>query len=214
MMTMIYMILNKYNGNLYIGSTKNVSQRFYQHKRNLRRNTHHCKHLQNAWNYYGEDMFHFTPIAECDESERVNKEQEYVDYFGEFKTLYNSQKEIVNAPVNRGLTGKDNPCFRRDLPSADELAIEYRDNNITIKELANKYNCGYRTMIRRLHASKYFESKNDGRQNIRKDIPSEDMILKEYENSDMTIAELADKYNCGTASINRRLKNARQKNNE
>lgn len=41
--------------------------------------------------------------------------------------------------------------------------------------------------------------------NYRKDIPSSEELLEEYENG-MTIPKLAKKYNCGTTTIHRRLK--------
>lgn len=53
----IYVIKNNVNNNIYIGSSINLKQRFSQHKSTLRHNTHKNRHLQNAWNKYGEENF-------------------------------------------------------------------------------------------------------------------------------------------------------------
>lgn len=55
----IYKIRNVVNGNFYVGSTVRYHQRAQAHRRLLRRNAHHCKHLQAAWNKYGEECFKF-----------------------------------------------------------------------------------------------------------------------------------------------------------
>lgn len=58
----IYKIRNVVNGNFYVGSAFDTRTRFRQHRRLLRKGTHHCKHLQAAWNKYGEDAFKFEVV--------------------------------------------------------------------------------------------------------------------------------------------------------
>lgn len=55
----IYQIVNKVNNKRYIGSSINIKQRWSAHKSELRNNKHSNKHLQAAWNYYGEAAFKF-----------------------------------------------------------------------------------------------------------------------------------------------------------
>lgn len=55
----VYVILNTENENIYIGSSRNIKNRFREHKNNLRNNKHCNSHLQNAWNKYGEKAFSF-----------------------------------------------------------------------------------------------------------------------------------------------------------
>ena len=55
----IYKITNNVNGKFYIGSSQNISRRWYDHKRELRIQKHHNKYLQRAWNKYGEENFSF-----------------------------------------------------------------------------------------------------------------------------------------------------------
>lgn len=62
----IYKIRNLLNQNFYVGSSINNRVRFRQHRRLLRKGVHHCKHLQAAWNKYGEDVFVFEVVEVVD----------------------------------------------------------------------------------------------------------------------------------------------------
>lgn len=75
----IYAITNIVNGNRYIGSSANISQRWSGHKRALCKNTHHSRHLQNAWNKYGADSFEFSVIEYCETNQLLDREQFYID---------------------------------------------------------------------------------------------------------------------------------------
>lgn len=67
----IYIIQNVVNGNIYVGSSININRRFSQHKSTLRHNTHRNKHLQNAWNKYGEENFEFIVIEHHSYPEKI-----------------------------------------------------------------------------------------------------------------------------------------------
>jgi len=58
----VYQIINLVNGKCYIGSSVNIKKRWAEHIANLQRGTHHCQHLQRAWNKYGESNFDFEMI--------------------------------------------------------------------------------------------------------------------------------------------------------
>lgn len=76
----IYEIRNTTNGHLYIGSAVNLKQRWHDHKKLLRGNKHHSKHLQNAWNKYGESAFSFAVLRYVERKEDlIINEQEYID---------------------------------------------------------------------------------------------------------------------------------------
>ena len=53
----IYCIINIKNSKKYIGSSKNIRQRLWSHRAELRHNKHENSYLQNAWNKYGEQNF-------------------------------------------------------------------------------------------------------------------------------------------------------------
>lgn len=64
--TGVYIIFNKINGKFYIGSSaRSLHYRFIDHKSKLNRNVHPNRHLQAAWNKYGEANFEFDIIDEC-----------------------------------------------------------------------------------------------------------------------------------------------------
>jgi len=75
----IYQIVNKINGKQYIGSAINIKLRWVDHKKRLRRGTHHCKHLQNAWKKYGEGCFEFSILECCEQSLLIPREQFFID---------------------------------------------------------------------------------------------------------------------------------------
>lgn len=79
-MKAIYCILNKLNGNRYVGSAINFYKRKYAHLFALKNNKHHSSYLQNAWNKYGEDMFEFMVLEEVENKEElIIKEQWWLD---------------------------------------------------------------------------------------------------------------------------------------
>lgn len=78
----IYKIVNKVNGKYYVGSSNDVCGRFgrwYGHRMNLNKNNHINKKLQNAWNKYGESNFEFVLVEQCDVSNLLRVEQQYLD---------------------------------------------------------------------------------------------------------------------------------------
>lgn len=80
-MGFIYSILNKNNGKIYVGLTKQGKYRFAQHKYALRRNNHQNPHLQSSWNKYGEDAFEFNVLEHCDDNRLGMNEKWWINYF-------------------------------------------------------------------------------------------------------------------------------------
>lgn len=86
----IYKITNTINNKIYIGSAAYYDKRIGDHVSNLRKNKHHNKHLQLAWNKYGENKFIFTIIEEVDCKENLrNREQYYIDLYEPHINGYN-----------------------------------------------------------------------------------------------------------------------------
>ena len=83
----IYTIIHLPTNRRYIGSTKNISIRIYNHKWHLKRNTHCNKKLQNAWNKYNGNQFAFLLLFKCDESELLKFEQILIDYINPYYNL-------------------------------------------------------------------------------------------------------------------------------
>lgn len=101
MKNVIYQIRNVVNGKVYIGSAENSKTRFERHRRQLRKNNHHCAHLQASWNKHGEECFKFE-IIEVVIGDLLAAEQKYLDaHYGNGK-CYNTAK-FAGAPM-RGRT--------------------------------------------------------------------------------------------------------------
>lgn len=61
----VYRILNLSNKKTYVGQASDIYQRWRQHRHQLRAGSHPNRHLQAAWNHYGEDCFDFAIVLEC-----------------------------------------------------------------------------------------------------------------------------------------------------
>lgn len=88
--TVVYYILNRINGKLYIGSTARYGfrKRWYFHKRDLRLGVHYNSHLQSAWNKYGPNAFLFSILLRCSPEECIKWEQEFLECFQSYKDGY------------------------------------------------------------------------------------------------------------------------------
>lgn len=85
----VYIIRNIQNGLVYIGSSKDISNRIYGNRGHinlLNKNKHINRHLQSAWNKYGKDNFVFDIlevilISDNLKNDLINIEQKYLDLF-------------------------------------------------------------------------------------------------------------------------------------
>lgn len=85
----IYKIENIINKFKYIGQSHNIYSRWYSHKRELNKNTHHNYKLQNDWNKYGQNNFDFEIIDICDISELNDREMYWIKKFDSYNNGYN-----------------------------------------------------------------------------------------------------------------------------
>ena len=87
----IYCIENLANNKKYIGQSNDIEKRWYQHKNDLYHNQHHNKHLQSAWNKYGEDFFNFYVLENCETELLDEKEMYWIDKLNSYinKNGYN-----------------------------------------------------------------------------------------------------------------------------
>jgi group I intron endonuclease len=88
----IYAIRHVESGRMYIGSAKNIYDRWREHRSALRRGVHHSPYLQNAWNKYGEAAFVFEVLEHClgDAVMLCNQEQHWLDR--NRKRLFNARR--------------------------------------------------------------------------------------------------------------------------
>ena len=106
----IYKIINTVNSKFYVGSTINTVERFRTHRKRLRKNRHHCKHLQSAWNKYGEAsfVFHVIETIPMEQSLRQAEDVWLAEHVGQ-PYCYNKSK-YSDSPM-RGVAKEQHPNF-------------------------------------------------------------------------------------------------------
>lgn len=117
----IYQIRNKTTDQAYIGSSKDINNRWRNHKQMLRLDQHHCIHLQRAWNKYAELNFIFEVIEVCNEENLLVREQHYLDVV---EKKYNSS-----------------PIAGRSCPPTTEV-FQYTLNGVLIKSYKSMFEAG------------------------------------------------------------------------
>ena len=75
----IYRIINITNNKIYMGSAKDIAQRWAIHKSRLVLQQHHSVPLQRAYNKYGASSFIFEVVEYCEISDLLLREQYYID---------------------------------------------------------------------------------------------------------------------------------------
>lgn len=84
----IYAIVSP-SGVAYIGSSKDILQRKYQHTYRLKRNCHWCKPLQLSWNK--NKFLKFEIIEICHEEKLIEREQFWIDnHLNKYSGIYNN----------------------------------------------------------------------------------------------------------------------------
>ena len=81
METHIYAIKNVINNKMYIGSSKNVKKRKWEHFYQLKNNKHHSEHFQKSYNKYGKDKFFFYILENCNSDIRKDREIYYINKY-------------------------------------------------------------------------------------------------------------------------------------
>lgn len=103
----IYKIENRINGKVYIGQTSNLHKRKLEHFAALRRGNHCNKHLQFAFNKYGEENFKFEVIETCPPSDRDAREIYWID------TLNATNDKIGYNIADGGSSGGGKSSYRQ-----------------------------------------------------------------------------------------------------
>lgn len=86
----IYKITCKANNKIYIGSSKDIHDRWLHHLYDLRLGKHHSIYLQRSYNKYGENSLEFTVLHKMDEcDETMLRLLEYY-YIEELQPAFNS----------------------------------------------------------------------------------------------------------------------------
>lgn len=115
----IYKITNKINKKCYYGSAVDFNTRWSLHRSELKNNIHGNKHLQAAYNKYGEVAFIYSILMACPEKELLIYEQHWLNAFWDGgKTCYNICK----------IAGSQLGCKRSDEIKAKMRASKLKEH--------------------------------------------------------------------------------------
>lgn len=105
----IYQIENLVTHESYIGQTVDINRRRNTHFNCLRKNKHENPKLQNAWNKYGEQEFHFRYWTfEIESLEELNKlECEYIQKYDSLEHGYNLVPGGGKPPLHQQVSNED-----------------------------------------------------------------------------------------------------------
>jgi group I intron endonuclease len=156
----IYKISCSANSKFYIGSSINIATRFKQHKSKLEKNCHVNRHLQSAWNKYGESSFTFEILEVIQENsvEIVrNLEQKMLDsYLAEdwsklFNIAITVDMTITSDETKAGIVERwANPEYK------DKLVKKFRKTGAGVyKTKNNKYEAKIKHDGKNIHLGTY-----------------------------------------------------------
>lgn len=119
----IYCIENTTNRKKYIGLSRNIEQRWNEHRSKLRRSKHDNIYLQRAWNNCGEDAFKFYIVELCDSNVLSEREEYYIQKYhtSSHESGYNLTKGGEDAPTtNKMIIGYKNSKIYNSVHEAAE----------------------------------------------------------------------------------------------
>ena len=231
----VYWIKNLVNHHVYIGSSKNVKERWRKHIKLLEKNKHHSIHLQRAWNKYEEDNFVFEILEKVENKKNlIEREQIYLDIFKPEYNIYiiagsasgtklsSERKEKIKQQVGK----ENNPNSKLTQKQINEIREGYIKNKYSVKMLTNKYNVG-KSCIRRIIDNESWKDENyvpcTKKENFKKENnPAARLTLKQVSeirklyksNKKNTLKFLAKKYSVAFCTIHKIIQNKTWKKEE
>lgn len=131
-MGIIYSILNKANGKIYVGQTNRpASIRRTEHFSELRTQKHDNPYLQRSWNKYGEDSFEFNVLEHCPDEKLGENEDWWISYFDSMNRDkgYNLQSGGVVGYTRSEEFGKMISDRLKGVPRSEETKLKISKSN-------------------------------------------------------------------------------------
>lgn len=122
----IYIIKNTVNNKFYIGSSVDIKKRFRTHLFSLKKNNHHSKYLQNAFNKHGKNSFIFEIIEECKKENLIIREQHFIDILNPVYNIAKIAGNSIGTKRNKETlkklsdSHKGQKAWNKGIPATDE----------------------------------------------------------------------------------------------
>lgn len=197
----IYNIINKINGNVYIGSSKNCEKRFKTHKLQLKNNTHHCVALQRAIDKYGLDNFDFVIIKQVNEKDLLLEEQKEIDTYILGKNCYNTNKFADKPPTH---VGEEMYNASVTMQQAKDIREKYNNNDdVNTTTLKQEYNINVWAIQQIVTNNTYYDPdytpKNNYKYKPQKIYHGEESSNARFTNEE--VKKIRDEYNEGYTTL-------------
>jgi group I intron endonuclease len=168
----IYKISFLDSKNVYIGSSINIGRRKSVHLCCLRNNKHYNKHLQNAYNLYGENNMTFEIVVLCEQEQLLVFEEQKIKEHNSYLKGYN----MVEKPTKTNFGFKHTEDNKEKMSSSAKArgrvngklskkqVLEIRQkffDGERITNLAKEYGIHRKTMREILHLRTYVDIKNE-----------------------------------------------------
>lgn len=135
----IYKIINSKNDHFYIGSSVNLTRRKTRHFSELRNNRHNNKHLQAAWNKYGESAFTFTVVELVESAEQLHiAEDQWLTGHVGASYCYNIGMAAISPML--GLSGQLSPTYgyRHTIEAKAKIAAAGKGREVSAETRAKR----------------------------------------------------------------------------
>lgn len=130
------MIRCKVSGKVYVGSSRNIEDRWRRHKGELRLGKHHSFKLQAAWNKHGEEAFEFTVLEVVSNGFISIVEQAYINKYDAYKKGYNCARLTSGGG---GPSGEQNGKSKLTQARVNKIRHDFNLNGASIAALAREH---------------------------------------------------------------------------
>lgn len=138
----IYKITNLINGNIYIGQSIDIENRFKTHKsRAFNENEREYeKPLYQAFRKYGLENFSFEIIEECEKEELNNKEIYYIKFYNSYNNGYNCSIGGQIIQDNQGEKHPNHKLTEEDVYQIREYYNQHKEKDEVYQLYQDKIN--------------------------------------------------------------------------
>ncbi len=186
----IYIIRNKINNKCYVGSSVNIRSRLNAHYNSLLQKKHPNKHLQSAFNLFGNENFEFIPLLNCLSNYNTKLEQ-WVKDRSNFKCDYNIAINCEAPMLNVKMSDESKEKIRIKAKNRKHTYATKKLLSVLKKDKIKGDNSYRYKLLSNLISSPI------GERNPNSKLTEKDVVeIKIYFKNGVKVKDLKGKYNC------------------